>query len=249
MPVMDEFREEREALKHGTPKQKLQYFWDYYRWPTIIGICLFCAAVSFIYHLVTAKDTALYGAFLNCYATEESSAPLLEEFMELADIDPTKEEILIDTSMMISEDAMDDASYNAVQKMTVLIAASELDMIAGNDFAFERYVYTGSMADLREILSPEQIAAYEPYFYYMDMAVYEKIEEARDNLDDLSGIPYPDPRDPESMEDPVPVGLFLEYTDKLTDRYSFMGESATLGVVANSPRKETAALFIDYLFQ
>ena len=29
MPVMDEFKEEREALKHGTPKQKLAYFWDY----------------------------------------------------------------------------------------------------------------------------------------------------------------------------------------------------------------------------
>ena len=27
MPVMDEFREEREALKNGTFKQKLQYFW------------------------------------------------------------------------------------------------------------------------------------------------------------------------------------------------------------------------------
>ena len=29
MAVMDEFKEEREALKNGTPKQKLAYFWYY----------------------------------------------------------------------------------------------------------------------------------------------------------------------------------------------------------------------------
>ena len=32
MAVMDEFKEEREALKRGTPKQKLAYFWYYYKW-------------------------------------------------------------------------------------------------------------------------------------------------------------------------------------------------------------------------
>ena len=30
MAVMDEFKEEREALKNGTPKLQLAYFWYYY---------------------------------------------------------------------------------------------------------------------------------------------------------------------------------------------------------------------------
>ena len=29
MPVMDEFKEERAAMKNGTPKEKLAYFFDY----------------------------------------------------------------------------------------------------------------------------------------------------------------------------------------------------------------------------
>ena len=37
MPVMDEFREERETIKNGTFKQKWQYFCDYYKWHVIIG--------------------------------------------------------------------------------------------------------------------------------------------------------------------------------------------------------------------
>ena len=32
MPVMDEFREEREAIKNAGWDYKLKYFWDYYKW-------------------------------------------------------------------------------------------------------------------------------------------------------------------------------------------------------------------------
>ena len=38
MAVMDEFKEEREALKNGTPRQKLAYFWYYYKWHVIIAL-------------------------------------------------------------------------------------------------------------------------------------------------------------------------------------------------------------------
>ena len=40
MAVMDEFKEEREALKRGTPKQKLAYFWYYYKWHVIISVII-----------------------------------------------------------------------------------------------------------------------------------------------------------------------------------------------------------------
>jgi len=40
MAVMDEFKEEREALKRGTPKQKLAYFWYYYKWHVIISVMI-----------------------------------------------------------------------------------------------------------------------------------------------------------------------------------------------------------------
>ena len=40
MAVMVEFKEEREALKHGTPKQKFTYFMDYYKWYVIIAVII-----------------------------------------------------------------------------------------------------------------------------------------------------------------------------------------------------------------
>lgn len=48
MAVMDEFKEEREALKNGTPKQKLAYFWYYYKWHVIIALVVIIMIVSFV---------------------------------------------------------------------------------------------------------------------------------------------------------------------------------------------------------
>ena len=67
MAVMDEFREEREALKNADLKTKWQYFLDYYKW-WVIGIAAALAfVISMIYSALTAKDNALSGYFLNTY--------------------------------------------------------------------------------------------------------------------------------------------------------------------------------------
>ena len=52
MPVMDEFKEERESLKNGTPKQKLTYFWDYYKWHVIVAIVAIIVVVTFIQQIL-----------------------------------------------------------------------------------------------------------------------------------------------------------------------------------------------------
>ena len=67
MAVMDEFREEREAMKNGTRKQKLEYFWCYYKWHVICTVAAIAIISSFIYEGVTRKDIALYATFLNSY--------------------------------------------------------------------------------------------------------------------------------------------------------------------------------------
>ena len=64
MAVMDEFKEEREALKNGTPKQKLAYFWYYYKWHVIISIVVIAMVGSFIYQYVNRKDTAFEAVLL-----------------------------------------------------------------------------------------------------------------------------------------------------------------------------------------
>ena len=46
MGVMDEFKVERNRIRQGTPREKLQYFWDYYKGYVIIGLVMICILVS-----------------------------------------------------------------------------------------------------------------------------------------------------------------------------------------------------------
>ena len=59
MPVMDEFREEREAIKNAGFKEKWEYFWEYYKWYVIGGAAIIILLTIFIRDMVNKKDWIL----------------------------------------------------------------------------------------------------------------------------------------------------------------------------------------------
>lgn len=247
MPVMDEFKEERRALKNGTPKQKLAYFWDYYKWPVIIGVLAIFAVTSFIYQLVTRKDNALHALLLNGspkdFLAEETDHT--GDFVEYAGIDEKKYQVLYDTSVHIGEGAADE--YNSVQKLMVYIAAAELDVMVSDPDSLLRYAYQGNLQDLREFLPKEQFEKYADSFYYIDLAV-ARAHEAANEANDYDYIPvYGDPHHPEDMEDPAPVGIFLPQDCPLLENYFFPGNELAAGVLINTKHAETALKFLEYL--
>lgn len=245
---MDEFREEREALKHGTPKQKLEYFWDYYKWHTIGGIIAVILIVSIVYNAVTAKDCALYAVFLNSYTEQRVLDSFVSGFTDTTDIDTDKYEVIVDTNLSLSEDARDEASYAAVQKIMALIAASNLDILAGDTASFNRYAYNDMLTDLRDILSPQQQQLYEPYYYYVDRAVILAQQEAYNNLN-VFEEEYPDPTKPEEMKDPIPVGLFTESSEALAGHFIFTKKPVAIGILVNTEHQDLALQFLDYIFR
>ncbi|MDE6699736.1 MAG: hypothetical protein K2K10_01795, partial [Acetatifactor sp.] len=96
MPVMDEFREEREAIKHGTPKQKYQYFKDYYRLPLIIFLVASAFIGILIYQFVTRKDSAFYAVLLNCSPYEKNEW-FTEDYTQRGGSDLNKVDVTLDT--------------------------------------------------------------------------------------------------------------------------------------------------------
>lgn len=250
MAVMDEFREEREAMKHGTPKQKLEYFWLYYKWHVIIAVVAIVAISTFIYEEVTRKETALYALFLNSLVLAEDSAEAYKQcFLDTTEINSDEYEIMVDTSLYLQPGSMDENTYTAVQKVGVYVAAGEIDLIGADPAAFEYYGYLGYLADLRKTLTPEQIERYSPYFYYIDGEVLAAKQKATDKLEEYT-LAYPDPSKPEEMVDPIPVGIFLENASKdFTSNYIFSGDSSSVvGFVVNAKHVENAQAFVDYIF-
>ena len=87
---MDEFKEERAALKNGTFKQKLSYFWYYYKWH-VIGITFGAILViSFVHQLVTKKETAFNAVMMNAslMTTEQT---YMQDFADYAGIHQASE--------------------------------------------------------------------------------------------------------------------------------------------------------------
>ena len=56
--VSDEIREQRQKLKGKSPKEKLAYFWEYYKVPALIVLLVVIFGSDLIYNIVTKKAIA-----------------------------------------------------------------------------------------------------------------------------------------------------------------------------------------------
>lgn len=247
MPVMDEFREEREAIKNGTKEQKIQYFKDYYRTPLIIAIAAIIFVGSLIFTIVTNKDSAFFAVYLNGVSNPNNQW-FLEDYAEYADISTKEYELTVDTSAAFNGNYSDYDTMYTVQKISTYTGAGQVDTILGTDESFAYYANSVLFWDLREFLTEEQVAKYEPYFYYVDQADFDDIQWVTDSGESLHPT-FADPKDPSAMEQPVPVGLYVQDSQKLNDAYTFKDaeDGIMLGVLLNTSHPENVQKFIDYL--
>ena len=243
MPPMDEFREERDAIKHGTPKQKYQYFKDYYRTPLIIFLLSAVFAGILIYNFVTRKDSAFYAAMLNSSPYAENEW-FIEEYAESAGINLDKYDITFDTNFYFKLNSSDEDSYITTQKHDTYVGAGQLDVMAGAGEEFAYYANSVLFMDLREVLSPEQVERYEPYFYYIDTDLFASQAGV-----DFNSVDIPDPKDPHSMTAPVPVAIYIGESGALNRAYYFRNEKdgIALGIYANTSHLDNVLNFIDYV--
>jgi len=247
MPVMDEFKEERAALKNGTLKQKLSYFFDYYKWYVVVGIIAIIFFSSLIHQMVTRKDIAFYALLLNAsYSSpEESESP--DAFAAYAGIDTDEFDIVYDASIQIGTGTVED--FQASQALMVHITAADLDVMISDLGSLRNYAYLGDFYDLRDLLSAEQLDRYESSFYYIDKTVAEEIQTANEDLNYEYEPVYGDPLRPENMQDPIPVGILLPKDCSLLQDYIFPDTAPAVSVMINSKHPETALRFLDFLMQ
>ena len=79
---------QRKKLAGKTPKEKLLYFWEYYRIPALVTILVIAFAGNLIYTIATAKDSVLSALFINGYSAVSYThldvykrQPLLRQFV------------------------------------------------------------------------------------------------------------------------------------------------------------------------
>lgn len=231
------------AMKDKSPKERWDYFLEYYKWPALAILLVIAILVQGIVALANRKDTVFSGVLINCIVDTEKD-PYLQEFSDHIGIDPKKEQIMFYTDVALT-DGQSQNDVNAFQLLLAGIANKDTDFIVGQEKSFSKCAYhTSNMfEDLRNLLDAETLEKYQDYLYYIDGTVIEEIRDAVLTLPEL-----PNPHDPAAMEDPIPVGIDISNCDAFQKAYYPAEDVLYLGIVTNSTRQELTLEFLDYLF-
>lgn len=242
----------KKIFQNGTTKEKFEYIFDYYKWHILVIILVIYFIANMIYTNLTTKEYVLQGIFLNMFSESNTLTDLEQDFLNDYPINDDSEDIFFDSSLYYlpnTNSSNSTASYETLQLLTVRIATGEIDFIIGDLATIADLSYNQYFSNLVEVLSEEQIKAYESYFLYYDKAVLEKWDSIDYTSENISEMYIPDPTRPELMEEPVPVMINISVNDKLTEIYPETPTNYAIGIVANGPNKENTLEFLDYLIQ
>ena len=254
--VIDEIREQQRKTRDMTGKGKLEYFWEYYKVHTIVGILVIVMAVTLIHDIVTAKDYIFSGILMNSF--QLAAEPLENAFAQYAGIDQDEYECFIDTSAALSLTTYDQYNMATVQKLMAQMQTGDLDVLVFDAEIFNNYSLNEMFKDLRTVMSKEELAEYEDRLYYIDyVEVLKKAEEDMEPLDDVMELPVEVDvaaetelhRHPENMEDPVPIGVFLTDSPFVEKSGSYAREAEPIfGIVSTSERDNVALQYLHFLW-
>ena len=242
MKISEYIKAERDKIKGKSWKERLAYFWDYYKWYVLIAV----VALALLTHTVTTslnkKEVVLKGILIDGIGTVEEPA-VLQTFFDSAGINPEKQEVYLNTGLALNS-GIPSIVTTSYQRIHAGIGAADTDFLMGYEYAIQRFAYDTShvFADLRDILSPEILAEQEEYLYYIDAAVIEKIKN-----EPQKEIPLPDPKKPEEMEQPVPVAVDISACGEFTSVYYTPDTAVYIAVVTNAPHEKLVAQFIEFL--
>lgn len=250
MSVMDEFKEEREAIKNATFKKRAEYFWDYYKIHTIVIVFVAILLGAFANSYLTAKDTVLYVAMINSYAETEAIEEIEANYLELLDVNTKKYDVILSNSIYLNYEEQDTNHVYSVQTLVTLVSAGEVDILASEEATYVELAYQEMFMDIEELLTEEELAMYEDQLFYVDKAVIDVINQLDDAYADESEYPeYVYGSNPEEMEEPVAVGIYAEAGTTMTDTFYYYDDVAVIGVVANSGRVDNAMGFLELMLE
>lgn len=152
-------------LKHLSRRELLEYIWDYYKLHIIGGLFCIFLLFSLISSYFRNSQTQLTVLMINNYSYLEHDETHFEEFMASNGYQVTENSIVFDDLLFTGDETYD---YETLQKLRVLLAAGDSEIIFGNGELFDYCVEQGGLMDLREILSDELLNLYQDDFLYFE---------------------------------------------------------------------------------
>lgn len=265
MAIRDEIKHQQSKLKGKGVKAHISYFLTYYTWATIGVICIVIGIVILLRTVLSSRNQVLGVMFLNAstmsVGTNDYGESLEAGFAAYAGIDTDHDEIVIDTSSYQTPGIIVDSyDMSTSQKVSVQAAAGTLDCVVADASNYYHYTCSLAFSDLREVMSDEELARYEEYIYYVDLADVNAYQEQVESAESTDGVMTQEEGetyekvdsfvrpDPDTMEDPIPVGILVTDAPKVAQSGVYTDRVAIYGFVQSSSQTENAVAFLDYLW-
>lgn len=233
MSIREEIKEQNEkAFKNLPFKKKIGHFWHYYKIPffVILATLIFVTyvilrATIFAPHPYGFSVIALNSTYCLAPSAEEVENLMLD-FAEYENINPDEYQVLCDVSSSIDLHSSD--TYNMAVDMRIVAQgeAGELDCLIGDGEIIEYYMPNQFyQTTIDQFLSPktfEYLKSNNLIYYYHDE------EENKD----------------------YPLGVYIKDAPKIKEIGLYSEEyNPVIAIVTLSERTQTAADFIDYIFE
>ena len=164
--ISDEFKNDREKLKGKSFGQKIQYFFMYYKIPVILILAVAAIAISVGHSIASNKTMAFHAYFINADNTR-SDETLSQEFADFLQINTSKEQVSVDSSLMI--DGNSQVSISSIEKFASEINSNFIDSCIMPEELFLTYAKEGAYGDLRDYISDTDLQKYKK----ADQLVYQ----------------------------------------------------------------------------
>ena len=248
MTVTEYIKKEITNLKERPPKERWEYFWDYYKWYILVFVLVLALLVQGIVGVCIRKDVIFHGFLINCKINVQDK-DFLQGFYDYADIDGKSKQAAMYSDMILTTGTTK-TDINTFQRMMAGISVKEGDFVVADPTAFQLCAYsTGRIfIDLRTFLDTDSLEKIASRLYYIDGALLDKLDAPLGETPDPNTLVYPDPHKPETMENPIPIGIDISDRKAFQSAYYYDDTTLYLGVIANTPRIELIKLFLGYLW-
>ena len=252
--------EQLKTMKDRSFKDKLAYFWEYYKYLAIGVIATILILVAVVRTIVNYRTYAISIIMVNTdnIVSDEIAPEWESDIAEILQINTKKEMIYIDTSIQCGNNTPQQLEYPALQKLVAFFTSRTADVFISNTPLFEEYSQNRNLGDLRNYYSEEELATWSDIIYYTDGATFADYEDIS-NLDAKEDQEkyIVDHRDPDSMEDPIPTGFYITDSSKLGqagiftylsafDDYQGHPQEGVIGIPIVVTDVEKAKLTIEY---
>lgn len=219
--VRDEIKEQRKKfLKEQGMKERLSYFFYYYKTHTIIAVLAIIAIILTISSYLNRQECILRMVYVNGFPNVDAEV-IMDDFSKNITFDADKQDVILDTSFYIASENRTQYDDTNEQKLILMIAAGELDGCVTDKRYFDIFYQNEYLLDLSTVLTDKQLETYKDDLIYMD-----------------------------SFETPgkkVPVAIRVTDAPSIVETNSYPNSDAYFCIFYNSLHVDNTLAFLDYI--